>query len=114
MRPPPREEGRIIMKQYIEPRQIIHASRLTFRGDDPLATIRLPQRSLSSHTIPVNNTTMHTQKTTVSWHRFVYLRQRGYVSAFVSLSVIRIAQRIVDEFQQNFWAQWDVRVVTNR
>jgi len=39
------------MKQYTKPRKIINTLRPGLCGDDPLATVKLPQRSLSSQSL---------------------------------------------------------------
>ena len=39
------------MEQYTEPKKIITTLRLGLCGDDPLATVRFPWRSLSSQSL---------------------------------------------------------------
>jgi len=39
------------MKQYIKPSEIINILQPGLYGDDPLAKVRLPQRSLSSQSL---------------------------------------------------------------
>jgi len=39
------------MKQYNKPKKIMRTLRPGLSGDDPLATIRLPRRSLSSQSL---------------------------------------------------------------
>jgi len=41
----------LIMTQYNKPKKVINTLRPGLYGDDPLTTVRLPQRSLSSQSL---------------------------------------------------------------